>query len=82
MAKENTSRISIDVTKEQHKRLKARAALSGKTLQQLILDSVGEIPEQELWLYDPANKEIVERLKKSLTKKATTDWKSIKHKYE
>ena len=73
MTKENMSRISIDVTKEQHRILKARAALSGKTLQQLILDSVGEIPEQELWLYDPANKELVERLKKSLKKKATVD---------
>jgi len=80
--KENKSRISLDVTKEQHKQLKARAALSGKTLQQLILDSVGEIPEQELWLYDPANKELVERLKNSFTQEATVEWDSIKHKFE
>lgn len=81
-SKENMARISIDVSKELHKRLKARAALSGKTLQQLFLDAVGEVPEEEVWLYDPANKEIVERLKKSLEKKASADWNSIKHKYE
>jgi uncharacterized protein (DUF1778 family) len=33
------SRISIDVTPEQHKRLKAIAALRGKSIKQLILDS-------------------------------------------
>ncbi len=47
-----------------------------------LLDFVGEIPEHELWLYDPANKELVERLKKSLKQKATIDWDSIKHKFE
>lgn len=81
-SRENMARISIDVTKEQHKVLKARAALSGKTLQQLFLDSIGEIPEQELWLYDPANKELVERIKNSFKKEATIDWDSIKHKFE
>lgn len=80
--KENMARISIDVTKEQHKILKARAALSGKTLQQLFLDAVAEIPEQELWLYDPANKELVEKLKKSLKKEGIIDWDSIKHEFE
>ncbi len=77
-ARKNMARISIDVTKEQHRILKARAALSGKTLQQFILDSVGETPEQELWLYDPANKELVERLKNSFKKEATVNWDSIK----
>lgn len=81
-SKENMARISIDVTKEQHRKLKARAALSGKTLQQFFLDSVGEVPEQELWLYDPANKELIERLKKSFKEDSTVDWDSIKHKFE
>ena len=33
-----TSRISIDVTQEQHKRLKATAALAGKSLKQYMLE--------------------------------------------
>lgn len=45
-------------------------------------NTIDEIQERESWLYDPANKELVERLKKSLTKKATIDWDSIKHEYE
>lgn len=77
-ARKNMARISIDVTKEQHRLLKARAALDGKTLQQFILDSVGEIPEQELSLYDPVTKELVERLKNSFKKEATVNWDSIK----
>ncbi len=42
-------RISIDVTDEQHQRLKALAALKGKSMKQLVLESTlgGEDPE---WL--------------------------------
>lgn len=33
------SRISIDVTAEQHKKLKALAALQGKTIKEFVIDS-------------------------------------------
>ena len=38
MSATRTSRISIDVTPEQHKRLKAFAALSGKSLKNYVLE--------------------------------------------
>ena len=74
----NMSRISIDIPKEQHRLLKARAALSGKTLTQLFLESVGEIPERELWLYDPKNKKLVDEIKQALKEEATIDLGSFK----
>lgn len=81
------SRISIDVTKEQHRLLKAKAALAGKSLSQLFLESVGieKISEEELWLFDPKNKKLVESIKESLKQSArgeTVDWDDIKHKYD
>lgn len=36
------SRLVIDVTSEQHKQIKALAAMSGKTIKQYILDKVTE----------------------------------------
>lgn len=69
----NMSRISLDVTKEQHRLLKARAALSGKSLTQLFLEAVGQIPERELWLYNPKNRELVEKIQQALQETATID---------
>jgi uncharacterized protein (DUF1778 family) len=44
----STSRISIDVTPEQHRQLKALAALRGKSLKDLILDSaLGSAAERD-----------------------------------
>jgi len=80
--KENISHLLIDVRTEQYKILKTRAALCGKTLEQLILDAVDEITEQELWLFDPANKELTEQIKQSATNKDIVPWSSIKHKFE
>lgn len=74
----NMSRISLDVTKEQHRVLKARAALSGKTLTQLFLEAIGQIPEQERWLYDPKNKELVDEIQQALQEEATIDLGSFK----
>lgn len=81
-SKEEMARISIDIPKETHKILKAQAALSGKTLQQLFLDAIGDVLEKELWLFDPANKGIVEQLKRGLQQEAKTDWESIKKNFE
>jgi uncharacterized protein (DUF1778 family) len=71
--KKNMSRISLDVTKEQHRLLKARAALSGKTITQLFMEAIGVIPEQELWLYDPANQKLVEDIQESLNDTTRVD---------
>ena len=50
--KNNKVRISIDVSKEQHRIFKARAALSGKSLSQFFLDAVLNVPDNEAWLYE------------------------------
>lgn len=36
----------------------------------IILEPVKEIPQEELWLFDPKNKAIVDELKKALKQKA------------
>jgi type I restriction-modification system DNA methylase subunit len=41
-AKNELSRITIDLRKEDHKRLKALAALEGKSMRELILESIEE----------------------------------------
>jgi hypothetical protein len=44
----------------------------------IILEPIREIPDEERWLFDPANKEIVERLKRSLQQEGVNDWDTIK----
>ena len=44
----------------------------------IILDPVKEIPENEAWLFEPRNKEILKRLKQALEKPATIDLGSFK----
>ncbi len=84
------TRISLDIPTDYHKQLKALAALRGKTLRQIILESIDEwistqtpsrrpksstkkkqIPDHELWVYDPANKNLIEHIEKGLKQKAT-----------
>jgi bifunctional DNA-binding transcriptional regulator/antitoxin component of YhaV-PrlF toxin-antitoxin module len=36
----------------------------------IILEPIKEIPERELWLFDPKNKTVVDELKKALKQKA------------
>lgn len=51
--------------------------------EKIILEPVREIPEEERWLFDPKNKELVEELKKRLLEeKASINWNDIKHKYK
>ena len=40
--KSELSRITIDIPKEDHKRLKALAALEGKSMRELIMESIEE----------------------------------------
>lgn len=87
--KTTMTRVSLDLPNDYHKQLKAVAALRGKTLRQLILESLDEciskqdaklprrkkksdkIPEHERWVYDAANKQIVEHIEKGLKQKAS-----------
>ncbi len=80
MSTKNITRVSLDIPSDYHKQLKVLATLQGKSLRQLILESVdafiakrseGEIPEHERWIHNPANKKIVEHIQKGLRQKAT-----------
>lgn len=44
----------------------------------IILEPVQEIPEEEAWLFEPENKEVLNRIKESLTQDATIDLGSFK----
>lgn len=44
----------------------------------IILEPVQEVPETEAWLFLPENKEILAKIKKSLTQEATIDFASLK----
>lgn len=44
----------------------------------IVLEPVKEMSEDEAWLFLPENKEILARVKKSLTEKATIDMGSFK----
>ena len=44
----------------------------------IILEPIKQIPEREQWLLDPQNKEILNRLKKSLEEKPTIDFDEFK----
>ena len=44
----------------------------------IILEPMKEISEEERWLFDPANKEILEHLKESLQQEASFDLGSFK----
>ena len=76
--KSDLSRITVDIPKVYHRKLKAMAAFQGKSMREIIIESLEghfkapqEIPEHELWIYNPANKEIVEHIKEALKQKAT-----------
>jgi len=46
------SRLSIEISEEQHKKIKALAALTGKSIKDLILDKVFSLSndEQKAWV--------------------------------
>ena len=79
--KKDKVRISIDVTKEQHRIFKSWAALRGKSLAQLFLDAVfvamRGVPE-EAWLYEQKNKPALESLQRGLSQETENDWEAIK----
>lgn len=60
------SRLSIEITSEQHKKIKALAAIQGKTIKDLIIDSVingNTKDEQKNW--DELEKLLLDRIEKA-----------------
>ncbi len=55
MDSRNLSRITIDLPKEQHRRLKARAAVLGKSMREVIIEAL-EAVEQCPYLSHEPNK--------------------------
>lgn len=82
------TRVSLDMPSSYHEQLKILAIKRGQTLRELILESVdtfisdpsviGEIPEHERWVFDTANKHIVDHIKKSLKQKPTISRSFVK----
>ncbi len=57
-------RLSIDVTPEQHQKLKAIAALSGRSIKDYVLErSLAEAPEEELIALSNLEQFLAERKK-------------------
>ena len=86
MEDQKTIRISLDVTPGMHKTLKIYSTIQGKSLSQIIVENmtIKEIPEEELWIYDPKNKELVAEIRESLKQSArgeTVSWDDIKHEF-
>lgn len=63
--KNETARISVDVPQEQHRVLKASAALN-------------EVSEEEKWLLEPENAESLKKLERGLAQDGETSWDDIK----
>lgn len=56
------SRLTIDVTNEQHQTLKAMAALEGKTIKQYVLERLFPLEGQEAQAFDELKALLSERL--------------------
>ena len=59
------SRITIDIPKESHKRLKAMAAILGKSMREIIIESI----EEHLYGADSPNKDTLKTIEKVEKKK-------------
>ncbi len=58
--KSDLSRITIDIPKKSHKRLKAMAAILGKSMREIIIESI----EERLYSADSPNKETLKAIEK------------------
>ncbi len=58
------SRLSIELTQEQHQRLKAMAALQGKSIKNYVLDrSLPNLPDREFMTEEEALRQLEQLLK-------------------
>jgi len=71
---DSRNRVSLTKLGEHLPHLMKAYAKNGK----IILEPVYEVPENERWLLEPKNKEILKRLKESLKQKASVDLGSFK----
>ncbi len=72
-----SKRITFTISSEQFGLVHERAVACGKTVEQLFQETLDFLLE-ELWLYDPANKELVAEIKQALREPATIDQGSFK----
>ena len=59
-AKTHLSRMTIDIPEEDHKRLKALAAVLGKSMREIIIDWI----QEHLYSYNSPNTETLNAIKK------------------
>ena len=67
--------IKTRFSKQELADIEAEAALEVRLLrsiQKMITDGLMEVSQEERWLFDPKNKEVVQELKKALQQKAET----------
>lgn len=84
--KNEVSRITLEIPKDYHIKLKTIAAVSGKSMREIIIKSIEEcfsllqIPKSDQWIYEP---QIVKEIKRRLEEsdEETVNWKDVKHKY-
>ena len=78
----DTSRITIDMPKVKHKRLKTFAALSGKSLREMVLEFIEEGMAQQQELECPQshtpNKETIQAIKDCLHEENLVKAKDVK----
>ncbi len=72
-----TKRIRFEIPKEYYKHIQERAKALGKTVEQLFQEAV-TVLLRESWLYEPANKDLVDEVKQSLKEPATIDLGTFK----
>lgn len=74
--KNNISRIIIEISKEHHRRLKARAAVLGKSMRELVLEAL-EASQECIYSDHYPNKETLKPIKNIEEDKNLTEYKSI-----
>lgn len=77
MENKNTlSRITIDITKEQHRRLKTKAAILGKSMREVVIEALEAYEECSYGNHYP-NKETLKSLKNIEERKNLVEVESI-----
>ena len=72
------SRITIDISKECHKRLKAMSAILGKSMREFVIESI----EERLYDSKTPNRKTVKAIKDSDKKKNLVEAKNAKDLFE
>jgi hypothetical protein len=73
-AREEQSRITIDIPKDSHRKLKAMAAILGKSMREIIIESIDE----HLYNQRSLNKKTLQAIKDTEKKKGLIEAQSTK----